>query len=562
MRAKCLTIKARLIVAFGVLAINVALVTAVSLFGATSANKHLSDVYNNRLIPVSQMAHVNDLMRQNTHHLMVALISRAAKENIKRYTDAVQDNLKKIDGIMELYLKSDLTPEERALAEEWIATKAALVKKSIAPSMEQLLNGEFTDAEDTITATGKKLQAKTQETMDKLLEAQMKTAKASYAYAEHNMNLVEKIILCLVSVVALFCFGLTFIIRSITQPISTLMKDVKRVADGDIETSLYGITRSDEIGPLAVALEHWRKSLIETRNLEAQRQARNEIRQERQKKIDERTRIFDQTIISMLGAMREKIKNLHLSADVLKTNAFETQEKIGAVSAATEQTKTNIQAVSKSREHLVQSIAHLSNQVQLSSETAHSAAEQAAITNAEINGLSETAQKIGEVTDLIGTIASQTNLLALNATIESARAGEAGRGFAVVANEVKNLSSRTSLATQDIAHQIQAVQEQTQSSVKATADITASIHRFDTLMNSISEALVQQNESTSNISTSTEVASSNIISINASLNHVALSAKETDKMAEGVVSAANNLMNESEAIENEIRCFLQEVRSI
>ncbi|WP_299561142.1 methyl-accepting chemotaxis protein [Enterovirga sp.] len=61
---------------------------------------------------------------------------------------------------------------------------------------------------------------------------------------------------------------------------------------------------------------------------------------------------------------------------------------------------------------------------------------------------------VGQIGDLISTIASQTNLLALNATIEAARAGEAGRGFAVVAAEVKALSSRVSQATAEIAAQV------------------------------------------------------------------------------------------------------------
>src|SRR6202049_3043267 len=141
------------------------------------------------------------------------------------------------------------------------------------------------------------------------------------------------------------------------------------------------------------------------------------------------------------------------------------------LAAAPEEASPNVQSVASATEEMTSSVNEISRQVQTSASIANEAVAQARKTNDSVAELSKAAARIGDVVELINTIAGQTNLLALNATIEAARAGESGRGFAVVASEVKALAEQTAKATGEIGLQVSGIQAATHDSVGAIKEI-------------------------------------------------------------------------------------------
>jgi uncharacterized protein YoxC len=169
---------------------------------------------------------------------------------------------------------------------------------------------------------------------------------------------------------------------------------------------------------------------------------------------------------------------LEASAGTLTSTAERAQELTTTVAAASEEASTNVQSVASATEEMASSVNEISRQVQESARMANEAVDQARKTNDRVSELSKAAARIGDVVELINTIAGQTNLLALNATIEAARAGEAGRGFAVVASEVKALAEQTAKATGEIGQQITGIQAATQESVGAIKEISGTIEKL------------------------------------------------------------------------------------
>ena len=355
--------------------------------------------------------------------------------------------------------------------------------------------------------------------------------------------------------------SLSFVIgRSIARPIMKLTETTKRVAQSE-NVEVPGIERKDEIGQMARSVEIFRDNIQENERLREERQKQRD--DARAKRIAQRNKIADDfeasvgdivaTFVRSAGALTE-------TASIMSGAADEASKRAGNVTQSAETTAHNAQSVASATEQLTASIAEISSQVNTSLETTQKAVQDADSSKATIESLASAAEQIGQVITLIQTVAEQTNLLALNATIEAARAGEAGKGFAVVASEVKSLADQTGKATEDIRQRVSMIQTTSSEAVTAINNISSSIQTVSSVTSSIAGAMEQQNAATQEIARSVSDAARGTDIVIENVSHLSGTVSETGQSAGAVLSASQELSEQSEQLHHEIKQFVSYIR--
>ncbi len=349
-------------------------------------------------------------------------------------------------------------------------------------------------------------------------------------------------------------------LRRTLRPLQALAGAVNTISDGDLDIAVPCADRSDQLGAIGRAVEAMREKAKHARALETVAAADRSDKIRRQDAMDRLAGDFGTSVSGVLSGLIRSAATMRITSAEMADAAAYTRSDLATTASAAERSSKNLIQVAAAAEELTASVGEISRQVDQASRAAREAVEQAQATDTTVRGLSQAAGQIGEVLNLIGSIAGQTNLLALNATIEAARAGEAGKGFAVVASEVKQLATQTSQATRQIGAQVAAIQSATGEAADAVRKVVGAIGRVSEVAGAIAAAVEQQGGATHEIVAQVQSVSQATDAASQAMNNASRIAERSGATSQTVLLAADEVTTISENLRAEVDRFITAMR--
>ncbi len=494
-----LSLKLRIFAAVGLVGLAAVAMALVGIRSMATYHQHVMEMQN-----ASQRAvtgeKVNGLINAVVMDSRGVYMSRDAKE-AEKYSPAILKNVAEINRLMAEW--AALVPEAERAAFKPVAEHAA----QFAAFRTELvrLGREVSTAEARLYGDNDVNRANRQ-ALNKQIESLAAANAAKVAEVVHGLDdfyesrLQAMIWLAVLGLAAGIGWAAWTAFKRVSQPIHNITGTMQKLAGGNLAVDIPSVDAHDEVGDMARAVQVFRDAMRETEAMRASQE------RERETSYTERVAALQSMAQTVELETRAAVEQVAAQTLLMADNAGQMAHSAGAVggssqsvAAAATQALSNAQTVSAAAEQLSASIREIGEQIATAGRVTGGAVAAADKAQDTITRLSVAVNRIGEVANLIQSIASQTNLLALNATIEAARAGDAGKGFAVVANEVKNLANQTAKATEEISSQIGAVQAGTADAVASVTEITEAIKGVEDVSVSVAGAIRQQNDATQEI---------------------------------------------------------------
>ncbi|NUB27338.1 HAMP domain-containing protein [Azospirillum brasilense] len=348
----------------------------------------------------------------------------------------------------------------------------------------------------------------------------------------------------------------------IVRPVTAIVACLRGLADGKLDTEVYGTDRKDEVGAIAATADVFKRNLLHSRAMEREaKEAEARSQAEKRASMLALAGRFESQVGVIVNDVGGAATELQATAAQLASAVEEVGAQCNAVAGASEEASANVQTVASASEEMSASIHELAERVTRAAARSKAAADGANLAQAQLDSLSAAIEQVDQIVASINAVAAQTNLLALNATIEAARAGEAGKGFAVVASEVKNLANQTHAMTEQIGNQIAAVKNASGRTVDAMRAIITQVEDIDRSTAEMAASVEQQSAATGEISRNAQQAANGTAEVSSNVAGIQQAESETSAATHSVKEAADQLAERASSLKREVDQFLSEVRA-
>jgi len=515
MKFRDLKISTRLLILIGIMSSVLIAIGAIGLYGISMSNDALQTVYEDRTIPMGQIAEIQRNLLRNRLAIAVSLIT-PTPETITPNTAEVEANIAAIAKVWDAYMATVLTSEEEVIAKKFAQDRAKFVQEGLRPAIAALRANNVEDAQRVVVDKIRPLYVPVAQGIEALMQLQLDVAKGEFTSATARYAVISKVSLASIVVGILLAGLFGFVtVRSIGRQLGGEPGEAatvaQRVGAGDLSMPI-------ELKP------------GDSTSLMAQ------------------LKLMQEGLTTVVSTVRDGAGSMATATSQIAAGNLDLSSRTEEQASALEQTAAAMEELAATVKQNYASGQHANQLAGSASEVAVKGGAVVSQVVHTMEAINVSSKRIADIIGVIDGIAFQTNILALNAAVEAARAGEQGRGFAVVASEVRSLAGRSATAAKEIKTLIGASVDNVSEGCKlveqagSTMDeIVVSVRRVADIMGEITAASQDQ--------------SAGIDQINQAMTQMDQVTQQNAALVEEAAAAAQSLEHQAHSMVQAVSVF-------
>ncbi|MEB3100301.1 methyl-accepting chemotaxis protein [Ferviditalea candida] len=455
---------------FGLVVIMVLFMSMVGMIGyhyVSEANRHLAQMYDERLMPIKWLETIQSKSRANEANILEIILSTNNSLKQERFLQKIKENDKTIDELL-VKLQQMKLPDYELKMLKILQGQLKVYRTQREETIQSAVGANQGDAYDSKLANNGSLDA-LNKTLNELTEHNAQEADKIKKDNVKSAQSAGNTLLFIVIAAAALSLVLGWILaRMISHPIIKLMRVSDRLAQGDLTVERLKIDSKNEAGLLA----HSVNRLIDYLN--------DLITQIKQTAVQLSASSRDllsgaEQTMRASNEITATVQQLASGAAVQVDGAVKSVNAIGEMAGALGQMSDTFNSIADASSSMSEE-ARSGNDSMIEARRQMQRIDGAVNESVDaIHSLREHSNEIAGIVKNMSEIAGQTNLLALNASIEAARAGAQGKSFAVVAGEVRKLAEQSQQFVDQIRTFNGQIQQHLQHSVAAMQHVTKEV---------------------------------------------------------------------------------------